>query len=61
MADTQDLAVEAGRRLARLVFAKRGNHSEVHLAEGELAAIVALGIEMILTGRELPETEAKAS
>lgn len=37
-----DEAVEIGRRLARMVFARRGNRTEVHLNEAELAALLAL-------------------
>ncbi len=38
-------AIWIGRELARKVFDKRGNHAEVHLNEGELAAMIALGVE----------------
>ena len=31
--------------VARKVFAKRGNHSEAHLSELELAAIIKLALE----------------
>jgi hypothetical protein len=37
--------VEIGQALARQVFAKRGNHSEAHLSEVELAACIALGVQ----------------
>lgn len=33
--------VAIGQRLAREVFAKRGNHTEAHLSEQELAALLA--------------------
>jgi hypothetical protein len=42
---SRDRAVEIGADLARKVFQKRGNNSEVHLSEAELAAMIALGIE----------------
>jgi len=34
-----------GTELARCVFAKRGNHSEAHLSEVELAALLVLAFE----------------
>lgn len=37
--------MEIGIRLARKLFQKRGNHSEVHLNEAQLAAILALAAE----------------
>lgn len=33
-------AVDVGMAMARKVFAKRGNHSEIHLSEGELAGLL---------------------
>lgn len=41
-----DTAVEAGMRLARRFFQKRGNHSEAHLSEKELAGLMALAFNM---------------
>jgi hypothetical protein len=41
----RDLAVDTGTALARQIFQKRGNNSEAHLSEAELAAAIALGIE----------------
>ncbi len=38
-------AIDVAKALARQVFGKRGNHSETHLSESELAAMIALGIE----------------
>jgi hypothetical protein len=38
-------STEEGARLARKVFAKRGNHSEAHLTEVELAASLAVAFE----------------
>ena len=35
-------ALRIGAQLARMVFAKRGNHSEAHISEMELAALLAL-------------------
>lgn len=37
-----DAQVEIGRRMARKVFEKRGNHREAHLSEAELAALLAM-------------------
>ena len=37
--------VAIGMRIARQLFAKRGNHSEVHLPEAELAALLAFAAE----------------
>lgn len=34
--------IEIGRTLARKVFAKRGDHTEAHISELELAALLAL-------------------
>lgn len=36
-----ECAISFGMAVARKVFAKRGNHSEAHLSEGELAALLA--------------------
>jgi hypothetical protein len=41
-------AIDIGRELARRLFAKRGNHSEAHLSELDLAAICALAAERAL-------------
>jgi hypothetical protein len=40
-----DQAVQHGMRFARYVFEKRGNNSEVHISEAELAAIMAVSFE----------------
>lgn len=37
--------IDIGMEIARKEFARRGNHSEVHLSEGQLAALIALGTE----------------
>jgi len=39
-------AIRAGQMIARKVFAKRGNHSEAHISEAELAALLALAFEL---------------
>lgn len=39
--------MDYGILFARKVFAKRGNHSEVHLSEAELAALIAVAAEHI--------------
>lgn len=36
-------------RLARIVFKKRGNHSEAHIKEAELAGIIHVAIEVATT------------
>lgn len=43
-----ETAISIARKLARHVFAKRGNHAEAHLSEMELGAIIALGIELAM-------------
>ncbi len=40
-----ELAVAEGRRMARRVFEKRGNHTEAHIREDELAALLAIAFE----------------
>lgn len=50
-------AVDVGRKIARKVFERRGNHSEAHLSELELATICAFAAEQgmaaaMLTVRE---------
>lgn len=40
-----DRHIAIGTELARQIFAKRGNHSEAHLTEMELAAMLALAAE----------------
>lgn len=40
-----DLASKFGIEMARAMFAKRGNNSEMHLSENELAAALALAFE----------------
>jgi len=37
-----DAAIARARPFARKVFAKRGNHSEAHITEAELIALLAL-------------------
>ena len=39
---TSDLAVDVGMAMARKIFEKLGNHSEIHLNEGELAGYLAI-------------------
>lgn len=38
----EDKSIELGMALAQKVFAKRGNHSEMHLSKPELAALLSL-------------------
>ncbi len=40
-----EVSIRIGEVMARRVFAKRGNNSEVHLTELELAAMLALAAE----------------
>jgi hypothetical protein len=42
------LAKGTGELLARKLFKKRGNHTEVHLSEYELALAIAAGAEVAL-------------
>ena len=51
------LAVDIGKVLARRLFHKRGNHSEVHLTEAELAAMLALAAEQGLSMGKLMEAK----
>lgn len=46
-----DIALEAGMRLARLTFHNRGNHSEIHITEADLAALLSLAYQDGLDGR----------
>jgi hypothetical protein len=39
-------AIQAGKTIARKVFAKRGNHSEAHVSEAELAALLAIAFQL---------------
>lgn len=43
-------SVKAGQVLAQRVFAKRGNHSEAHLSQLELAALLAFAYEKGMEG-----------
>ena len=42
---TQEKAIRLAEKVARRFFAKRGNHSEVHLSEPELIALLAFALE----------------
>lgn len=42
----RDIAVRIGTQMARKYFERRGNHSEVHLSEKQLAGIMAVAFEM---------------
>ena len=46
MDDVKPQSQEAGRKVARFYFNKKGNHSEVHLREDVLAAICAAAFEL---------------
>jgi hypothetical protein len=55
-----DLPVDVGSELARQFFQKRGNHSEAHLSEAELAALIALGIERAADAKAM-DVQAEAA
>lgn len=60
----RDMAVVAGKKLARGIFVLRGNHSEIHLSEDELATSLALAFEhgaKAVALRTLKEFEASNS
>jgi hypothetical protein len=42
----RERAIEEGYRIARKMFAKRGGHSEIHLSEFELGAMLAIAFEL---------------
>lgn len=41
-----DAYLRIGLKIAREIFAQRGNHSEAHLSEGELAGICAAAAQI---------------
>jgi len=43
---TSPAAARIGQELARKVFARRGNHTEAHIREHELAALLALAAQL---------------
>jgi hypothetical protein len=47
-AGLSSLAKSTGELLARKLFNKRGNHTEAHLSEYELALAIAAGVEVAL-------------
>lgn len=48
----QESALNVATRLARQVFKKRGDHSEIHVNEEMLAAMLVLAIERSALGQE---------
>ena len=60
-AANQEGAIAVAAALARQLFQKRGNHSEVHLSEGETAAVIALGIERAADAENVRRAVALAS
>jgi hypothetical protein len=42
------LSMEIGNRIARKIFEQRGNHSEAHLSEAELAGICTAAAEVAI-------------
>jgi hypothetical protein len=47
--NAQNAGEYMGQRAARIWFNSRGNHSETHLSEGELGAIIAKAVEIAMT------------
>lgn len=47
-------ALRVGKLVARRVFRERGNHSEAHLSEEELATWIAAGCEVLLRELKAP-------
>jgi threonine/homoserine efflux transporter RhtA len=54
---TNAVSIAVGQALARSVFKQRGNHSEVHLSELELAALLAIACDYVL--ERILEAEAR--
>lgn len=50
----RDRALSEGLRMTQFIFARRGNHREVHLGKSELSAILAAAWEH---GYEFPTIE----
>jgi hypothetical protein len=46
---------KVGRAVARSIFESRGNHSEAHLSETELATIIATSIELVFKKMQVSE------
>ena len=46
LAVTREYALRVGKAVARKIFEKRGNHSEVHLREADLSSIAAVVFEL---------------
>jgi hypothetical protein len=42
----REAARQTGKRIARKTFDKRGNHTEVHLCEVDLAVILVVAFEL---------------
>lgn len=56
MQGDNDRAIDYGQAYARRIFMKRGNRTEAHLSEAELAAMLAMAFEAGLNaGREEKE------
>jgi hypothetical protein len=53
----RDVSVANGLSLAKQIFEKRGNHSEVHLGRDELAAICATAFEIGYKHPVIQETD----
>lgn len=47
--ETSGNAISIGRNMARAMFLARGNHSEIHLSEVQLAALLALAADKAIT------------
>ena len=50
-----------GSRMARLVFQRRGNHSEAHMSERELSELLALAASLGSQWKEAIELEVRRS
>ena len=44
MTDTESEIIELARKIARRAFAKRGNHSEIHIKEDDLMVLIGSAI-----------------
>jgi hypothetical protein len=54
--DLDTHSIRIGRRVARRVFEKRGDNSEAHLSETELAAFCALAAQLGADGARKEES-----
>lgn len=52
-----ETAKRVGDRVARLLFESRGNHSEIHLSENEIATLVTISIELVFKSMSVWEVK----